>query len=228
MGGKSPCLIFDDADVEQAARETAASLRFLSGQSCIANSRIYVQESISTTFVAALKAHFQPKRGCPLSPHTEQGPQADEMQYNRVKEYLAKAQCFGKLQLGGEALPPENGFFIEPTIYTDVPENAPTQKEEIFGPLVNVNTFQTEEEAIAKANDSEYGLYASVYTKDISRGMRVVKAFEAGMVGLNCTSPTTAHDMPWGGWKASGQGREGFGHSLDEYLEHKAVMIKVE
>lgn len=92
---------------------------------------------------------------------------------------------------------------------------------------MNINTFTTEEEAIAKANDTEYGLYASVYTRDISRAMRVAKAFESGTVGVNCTSPTFALDMPFGGYKGSGQGREAYGHSIGEYLEVKTVLVKL-
>jgi aldehyde dehydrogenase (NAD+) len=100
-------------------------------------------------------------------------------------------------------------------------------KEEIFGPVVGINTFKTEHEAIAKAVDSEYGLYSAVYTKNIDRALRVAKAMEAGTVGVNCTSPSMASDMPFGGYKGSGVGREGFGYSIDNYLETKAVLIKI-
>jgi len=104
---------------------------------------------------------------------------------------------------------------------------ADVHANQVFGPFVSINTFKTEEEVLAKANATEYGLYASVYTQDISRALRVAKAFDSGTVGINCTSPTFAQDMPFGGYKGSGQGREGIGYSLDEYLEEKAVLIKL-
>lgn len=100
-------------------------------------------------------------------------------------------------------------------------------KEEIFGPVVGINTFKTESEAIAKAVDSEFGLYSAVYSQSINRALRVAKAMEAGVVGVNCTSPTIAPDMPFGGYKGSGLGREGHGYSLDNYLETKSVLIKL-
>ncbi len=116
---------------------------------------------------------------------------------------------------------------MPPTVFLHTPEDALVMKEEIFGPVVNINTFKTEEEVIAKANDSEFGLYSSVYTKDIDRALRFAKALEAGTVAVNCTSPTTARDMPFGGYKSSGAGREGFGHSLNNFLETKTVLIKI-
>lgn len=232
LGGKSPAIIFEDADVTKAAGDTVASLQILMGQACIANSRIYVQDTIADKYKEAFKAIFKgAKKGDPLLPETQQGPQADEIQFERIKGFLEAAkQGKGKLELGGNATKDAdgNGYFIEPTVYSDVPEDEKTQKEEVFGPYVNINTFKTEEEAIEKANNTEYGLYASVYTKDISRALRVAKAFESGQVGVNCTSPTFANDMPFGGYKGSGQGREGFGYSLEEYLEMKTVMIKVD
>lgn len=231
LGGKSPALIFEDADISKAAGETVGSMQMLMGQACIANSRIYVQESIADKYKEAFKAIFKAaKKGDPLLPETQQGPQADEIQFERIKTYLkAASEGKGKLELGGNATQVDGqGYFIEPTVYSGVPEDEKTQKEEVFGPYVNINTFKTEEEAIALANDTEYGLYASVYTKDISRALRVAKAFESGQVGINCTSPTFANDMPFGGYKGSGQGREGYGYSLDEYLEIKTVLIKLD
>ena len=158
------------------------------GQACIANSRIYVQDSIADKFKEAFKAMFKAaKKGDPLLPETQQGPQADEIQYERIKAYLKTAsEGKGKLELGGNVTKADGtGYFIEPTIYSDVPEDDKTQKEEVFGPFVNINTFKTEAEVIEKANDTEYGLYASVYTKNIDRALRVAKAFESGHVGIS-------------------------------------------
>jgi aldehyde dehydrogenase (NAD+) len=101
-------------------------------------------------------------------------------------------------------------------------------KEEIFGPVVNINTFKDEDEVVAKANDTEYGLYAAVYTKDVSRALRMARKLDSGSVGVNCTSPAGASDMPFGGYKASGVGREGWTVSMDNYLEVKTVLIRVD
>jgi aldehyde dehydrogenase (NAD+) len=229
LGGKSPAIIFDDADLEQAARETQNSIQWNSGQICMANSRIYVQKSVSNRFVELFKernATFS--MGDPTHIGTNYGPQVDEVQHKSIVRYIEQGKKEeGTLILGGggNVL---NGFFIEPTIFTDMPEDATVMKEEIFGPVVIINTFQSEEEAIKKANDTEYGLYAAVYTKNLDRAMRMAKAIEAGSVGINCTSPTGAHDMPFGGYKASGVGREGWLYSVNNYLETKTVLVKVE
>jgi len=232
LGGKSPAVVFDDADIEKAAAELAFSISFVGGQACIASSRVYVQESVADRFkklyVEAMKGVN--KAGNPLDASTTHGPQADKIQFDRVSEYLKLArEGQGKIELGGNPLQVDGGgYFIEPTVIVDQPEDARTMREEIFGPVVGINTFKTEKEAIAKSIDSEYGLYSSVYTKSISRAMRVAKAMEAGTVGINCTSPSMAHDMPFGGYKQSGLGREGFGYALDNYLEHKTVLIKID
>lgn len=230
LGGKSPALIFEDADLEQAAAQTQYSIQMMSGQACMANSRIYVQDTVAGKFKESFKKIFgSSKLGDPLDPETTQGPQADKIQFERVLEYLKLGkEGNGTLELGGNAkMQGGNGFYIEPTVFVNVPEDSRTMKEEIFGPVVQINTFKTEREAIEKANDTQYGLYASVFTNDVNRAMRVAKKLEAGTVGVNCTSPTTAMDMPFGGYKMSGTGREGYGYSLDHYLETKAVCIKL-
>jgi len=234
LGGKSPAVIFEDSDLDNAVAETQGSIQFNSGQVCMANSRIYVQESIADKFVEAFKAKFAAvSAGDPLDAATNHGPQADSAQFDTVHKYIAAGKESGELVLGGTPEVPglsdaaSQGYFVTPTVFVKTPEDAVTMKEEIFGPVVNINTFTTEEEAIAKANDSEFGLYAAVYTKDINRAMRFAKALEAGTVGVNCTSPTIARDMPFGGFKSSGVGREGLGHSLNNFLETKTVLIKV-
>jgi aldehyde dehydrogenase (NAD+) len=233
LGGKSPTIVFDDADIEKAAAETAFSISFVSGQACIANSRIYVQDTVAAKFKKAFTAAFTNfKAGNPLDPATTHGPQADAIQHKRITEYLKLAkEGKGKVETGGGGLKidgNDKALFIAPTIIADQPEDAVGMKEEIFGPVVGINVFKTEAEAIAKAVDSEFGLYSAVYSKDISRALRVAKAMEAGAVGINCTSPTVAHDMPFGGYKGSGLGREGYGYSLDNYLETKTVLIKLD
>ncbi|KAF5864161.1 hypothetical protein ETB97_008367 [Aspergillus alliaceus] len=222
LGGKSPAIIFEDADIEKAAEKTQFSIQLGSGQTCVANSRIYVQESVADKFLAVFKEKFGAARiGNPLDPTTTHGPQADNIQYERVKSYLEIGEKEAKLTMGGDA---GNGF-IKPTVFENVPEDSRLMKEEVFGPVVAINTFKTEEEAIERANNSEFGLYASVFTKDIDRAVRLSKLLEAGTVGVNCTSPTIVKDMPFGGYKQSGIGREGILEGLDNFLQTKAVLI---
>ncbi|KAJ5111070.1 Retinal dehydrogenase 1 [Penicillium argentinense] len=229
LGGKSPAIIFPDANIEKAVEQTKSSIHFNSGQVCMANTRIYVHESIAQKFIELFQKSFaQVNSGDPLLPTTTHGPQADEIQYKQIQSYIEEAKKVGKLALGAEPSDGKNGFFISPTLFLETPENARPMKEEIFGPVVHINTFRDEDEVVAKANDTEYGLYAAVYTKDISRALRMAKKLESGSVGVNCTSPTTAKDMPFGGYKASGIGREGWTVSLDNYLETKTVLISID
>lgn len=234
LGGKSPLIVFDDADLDKAAQRAQKSIGQNAGQACFASSRVYVQESIADKFIETYKKVFSQamRIGDPLDPSTTQGTQADEMQYERVKDFLQlgrEATDGTKLAMGGNAQQHNGrGYFVEPTIFTGVPEDGKLLKEEIFGPVVAINTFKTEAEALHKANDTEYGLYASVFTKDISRAMRVAKRLDSGQVGINCTSPTSGRDLPFGGYKQSGQGREGIGYSLDNYLETKAIYCQID
>ncbi len=228
-GGKSPAIVFADADLDQAAEATQHSIMFHSGQTCMANSRIYVEESIAKAFMAKFTSLAASRKlGDPLDANTASGPQADQAQHETVLRYLDEAKKSGKV-LETEASPPAelNGLFVKPTVLLEQPEDSKVMKEEIFGPVVAINTFKSEEDALRKANDTEYGLYAAVFTKDIDRAMRIAKGFESGMVGVNCTSPTGAWDMPFGGYKQSGLGRESFLLSMDDWLENKSVYIKV-
>lgn len=231
LGGKSPALIFADANLAKAVEQTQLSIQINSGQVCMANSRIYVEKSIAGQFLDAFAKRFSAVRdGNPLDANTNHGPQADEVQYRNVLSYIEKGKTSGAtLAVGGNGkVDSTGGFFIEPTVFVDVPETAAIQKEEVFGPVVNINTFETEEEAVAKANDTEFGLYAAVYTRDINRALRVAKKLESGYVGVNCTSPVTGRDLPFGGWKGSGQGREGLLYSMNNFLETKSVIIQIE
>ncbi|KAI1838241.1 hypothetical protein DTO006G1_4680 [Penicillium roqueforti] len=207
LGGKSPAIIFEDADLETAVAQTQFSVQFNSGQ-----------------FIALFREKFAAVRmGEPLDPATSHGPQIDLMQYNRVKEYLDIGKKDGTLSLGGDA---SDGFFVRPTIFEGVAEDSRLMREEVFGPVVVINTFSTEIEAIEKANNSEFGLHAAVFTKDLDRAVRLAKALDAGIVGVNCTSPTNAKDTAFGGFKMSGSGREGLLYSLDSFLETKSILIK--
>ncbi|KAJ5834857.1 Aldehyde/histidinol dehydrogenase [Penicillium robsamsonii] len=224
LGGKSPAIIFEDADLETAVAQTQFSIQFNSGQVCSANSRIYVHEPVAKQFTELFREKFAAVRmGDPLDPATSHGPQIDVLQYNRIKGYLDIGEKDGTLSLGGDA---NDGFFVRPTIFEGVAEDSRLMQEEVFGPVVAINTFSTETEAIEKANNSEFGLYAAVFTKDIDRAVRLAKALDAGTVGVNCTSPTNALDTAFGGLKMSGNGREGLLYSLDSFLETKSILIK--
>jgi aldehyde dehydrogenase (NAD+) len=229
LGGKSPAVIFGDADLERAAKKTANSIQWNSGQVCMATSRIYVHSSIADHFIPLFKEKLQAiTPGDPTDPSVDHGPQADETQFKAVKRLIELGKKDGKLLVGGDAIADHEGYYIQPTIFVETPESAQIMQEEIFGPVVNVNVFDSEEEVIEKVNDTEYGLYASVYTRDIERALRFVKSMEAGsVVGINCTSPTGAFDMPFGGWKGSGIGREGIHHSMNHYLETKTVLMRI-
>jgi aldehyde dehydrogenase (NAD+) len=225
LGGKSPAIIFDDADIEAAVADTHFSIHLLSGQTCMANSRLYVQRSIAETFIRKFKAKFtSAKLGDPIDPSVNHGPQADKIQHDTVLRYIEMGKKSGTLLTDDQTAP---GLYINPTIFTDVPEDSQIMKEEVFGPVIIINAFDTEEEAIAKANDTEYGLYAAVYTKDLDRAMRVSSKLEAGTVGVNCTSPTKGDDMPFGGQKGSGLGRESYIDSMEHFMETKSILIKV-
>ncbi|KAE8422711.1 aldehyde dehydrogenase domain-containing protein [Aspergillus pseudocaelatus] len=229
LGGKSPTVIFPDADLEKAAKETAYSIQWNSGQVCMANSRIYVHASIADHFISLFKESFQfVSMDDPTKPCVNHGPQADETQFNIVKRYIELGKKDGELILGGNEVQDHKGYFIPPTVFTNTPESSQIVKDEVFGPVANINVFETEAEVIKMVNSSEFGLYAAVYTRDVNRAMRFATSMEAGTVGINCTSPTGAFDMPFGGYKASGVGREGIHHSLDHYLETKTVHLKVE
>lgn len=232
LGGKSPAVIFEDADIEKAVKETAYSVQSNSGQVCMMNSRIYVQDTIFEKYLELFKEYLTSKVnvGNPLEKGINHGPQADEVQHKTVLRYLEMGKQSGELVIGGSAPSDREGYYIQPTIFTNTPEDAQIMKEEVFGPVVNINVFKTEEEVLAKANDTEYGLYAAVYTRDISRALRFAKGLEAGTVGVNCTSPTTGvNDTPFGGYKSSGTGREGEPfYSLSNFLETKSVIIKLD
>lgn len=228
LGGKGPCLIFDDADLDEAAAGTEFSINWNSGQTCMANSRIYIQEAVAEKFVAAFKKRATSRRfGNPTSADVNHGPVADKVQFETVQKYIAIGKETGKIELGGEPnTTAEGSLVVNPVVFLNQPEDSRIMNEEIFGPVVVINTFKTEEEAIAKANDTEFGLYASLFTKDLTRVLRVSKKLESGMVGVNCASPTGSWDLPFGGWKGSGTGRESLLESMDHFLEHKSIYFK--
>ncbi|KAH8676140.1 aldehyde dehydrogenase domain-containing protein [Xylariales sp. PMI_506] len=231
LGGKSPAIIFEDADLERAAQETQHSVMFHSGQTCMANSRIYVQKSVADKFISAFNARASARKlGDPTLMETDSGPQADTTQAETVRRFVEEGKKTGAVLDGPTAALPSEvnaGNFVAPVVFLQQPEDSKIMKEEVFGPVVCINTFETEEEAVKLANDTEFGLYAALYTSDLDRAVRCAKALESGMVGVNCTSPTGAWDMPFGGYKQSGIGRESFLLSMEDWLEQKAVYIRI-
>ncbi|KAL8281205.1 hypothetical protein RQP46_006239 [Phenoliferia psychrophenolica] len=226
LGGKSPTIIFEDADLAQAVPACAFSLQYNSGQICIANSRIYVHEKVYDEFLKQFKVAYGTfKHGDPLDATTTMGPQADDIQGKSVLGFIDVGKKDGTLQMGGNRVG-DKGYFIHPTIFTDVPETSVINTDEVFGPVVIIHKFSDEADVVRRANDTEFGLYAAVFTKNIDRAIRIAKVLEAGSVGVNATSPTLANDLPFGGWKASGQGRESGVESVLRWTEEKSVFIK--
>jgi aldehyde dehydrogenase (NAD+) len=203
-----------------------------SGQICSATSRILVQDSIYDAFVSAFKSHMQEVSvvGDPFAESTFQGPQITKAQYDRVMGYIKSDKEEGAtLVAGGEAFTSVGtgkGFFIKPTIFTHVKPSMKIYREEIFGPFVVIMSFKTEEEAIELANDTTYGLGSAVFTQDITRGHRVAKKMEAGMVWIN-SSNDSDYRIPFGGVKQSGIGRELGEAGLAAYSNTKAVHINM-
>lgn len=199
----------------------------LSGQICAASTRIYVEESIAAKFIKAFQAAVEDSVklfGDPVHPSTFIGPIVDPHQHSRVSSYIEQGKSEAKLLTGGEKIG-DKGLYFKPTVFFDSIPNARIEKEEIFGPVVIVNTFKTEAEAIERANDTDFALSATVFTQDINRAMRVAKKLQAGTVQVNCTIKIEAQ-VPFGGFKKSGLGRENGKYALRHYTEPKTIFIK--
>ncbi|XP_034265235.1 retinal dehydrogenase 2 isoform X2 [Pantherophis guttatus] len=227
LGGKSPNIIFADADLEQAVEQAHQGVFFNQGQCCTAGSRIYVEEPIYDEFVQ--RSVERAKRrvvGSPFDPTTEQGPQIDKKQYNKILELIQSGVAEGaRLECGGQGLG-HKGFFIEPTVFSNVTDDMRIAKEEIFGPVQEILRFKTMEEVIERANNSDFGLVAAVFTRDINKALTVSSAMQAGTVWVNCYNALNAQS-PFGGFKMSGNGREMGECGLREYSEVKTVTIKI-
>jgi len=227
-GGKSPNLIFEDCDDLDAAADMAAfGIFYNQGEICSANSRLLVQRGIAETFIEKMKAraaNFKP--GDPLDPASTMGAIVDERQTARIHAFIEKGKQTAKLVAGGERLTVDGkGCFIAPTIFADVDPDDALSRDEIFGPVLAVTVFDTEEEAIRLANDTIYGLAASVWTSSLSRAHRLIDALKAGTVSVNTVdalSPMT----PFGGFKQSGVGRDLSLHAFDKFSGLKTAWIK--
>ena len=222
LGGNAPFIVFDDADLDAAIEGALASKYRNTGQTCVCANRLLIQDSVYDAFAAklaaAVKAQLKPASG--LEPGATQGPLIDDAALDKVESHIRDAQAKGaKLLLGGKrhAL---GGRFFEPTILTDVTTDMLVTREETFGPVAPLFRFKTEAEAVALANDTEFGLAAYFYGRDIARVWRVAEALETGIVGIN-TGIISTEVAPFGGVKESGLGREGSKYGLDEFLEIK-------
>ncbi|UZE26014.1 aldehyde dehydrogenase family protein [Pseudomonas sp. B21-056] len=225
LGGKSPQIVFDDAPFDDALFGCTLGLFANQGQVCAAGSRILVQRSLAERFAAALaNAASAVKVGDPRQPDVQMGPVAKKAQFDRVNRYIQLGIEQGATLLAGGVSNPEQGWFVRPTIFANARNDMAIAQDEIFGPVGTVIAFDTEDEAVALANDSTYGLAATVWTNDLVRAHRVAAAVKVGAVGVNCWSPLDAN-LPWGGVKDSGIGREGgFGGAL-AYTEEKVITV---
>ncbi|EXL41412.1 hypothetical protein FOCG_16219 [Fusarium oxysporum f. sp. radicis-lycopersici 26381] len=228
LGGKSPAVVFVDADLDTAVTATGISFYVNSDHHCEANSRILVEESIIDTYLRKItKLMSSRKIGDLTDKATFQGPQGDKQQQRNILEFINEGNQAGELVYTRQVLE-GNGAFAPPTIFKNVGRDSRIFQEEVFGPAVIVNSFKTEEEAIEIANDTQYGLHASAYTTNFARAMRFAKAFEAGIAGVNCGAPEQGLDMPVGGWKQSGIGSEMHMYSVENFLQTKVVYFKHE
>ncbi len=230
LGGKSPNIIFADADLEGAVEWAMVGVFFNQGEVCSAGSRIIIEESLHDRFVERLKERANAMTLGNGLDNPDMGPLVSKEHMETVLNYInigkregAKLVCGGERYLEGECA---KGYFVRPTIFDNCTSDMIIVKEEIFGPVVTIQTFKTEEEAIALANDTQYGLAGAVFTTDGARGLRVMKEIRAGITWINCYNPTF-NEAPWGGYKMSGYGRELGIHGLEEYQEIKQVNINL-
>ncbi|PLW06599.1 hypothetical protein PCANC_01609 [Puccinia coronata f. sp. avenae] len=227
LGGKSPNIVFDDADFEQAVKWAQFGIFFNHGQCCCAGSRVFVQEGIYDKFVAALKENLKSlKVGDPFDTETFQGPQISQLQFDRIMGYIQAGKDEGATCLVGGDRHGQEGYFIQPTIFTNVKPGMKIHREEIFGPVVVVMKFKDEEDVVKQANDTVYGLASAIHSTDVTKALRVSKRIKAGTVWINCYNRIVSQ-VPFGGYKESGIGRECGSYALSNYTSVKSVFINL-
>lgn len=225
LGGKSPLIVFDDADIEDAVGGAINGNFYSTGQICTNGTRVFVQESILEAFIARLVERMTGiKTGDPMNEDTNFGPLVSEKQRDQVMNYIQIGKSEGARLVTGGNLVEGDGYFIEATVFADVQDHMTIAKEEIFGPVMSILSFKTKDEVVERANSTQYGLAASVFTKDITRAHEVVADLKAGTCWIN-TYNLTPVEMPFGGVKQSGLGRENASAALSHYSQSKSVYV---
>lgn len=227
LGGKSPNIVFADADMDKAIEGSHFALFFNQGQCCCAGSRLYVEEKAYDEFVERSAARAKKRQlGDPFDPRTEQGPQVDDVQFHKVMSYIESGKKQGaKLVAGGNRWG-DKGYFIEPTVFCDVKEDMKIAEEEIFGPVQSIMKFKDVDDLVERANKTIYGLAAGVWTRDIGKAHAIANSVRAGTVWVNCYDVFDAA-APFGGFKQSGIGRELGEYGLQQYTEVKTVTVQL-
>ena len=227
LGGNAPFIVFNDADIDSAVEGAFASKYRNAGQTCVCSNRLYVQSGVYDEFVAKFAAKVATaKVGNGFEEGVNQGPLIEEAALQKVERHVQDAVAKGaRLLVGGKRLIGQgSGQFFEPTVVADATADMLCAKEETFGPFAPVFNFETEQEAVAAANNTEFGLASYFYSRDIGRIYRVAEALEYGMVGINVGILAPEH-VPFGGVKQSGLGREGSHHGMDDYVEIKYLCV---
>ncbi|MDZ4078448.1 aldehyde dehydrogenase family protein [Hydrocarboniphaga sp.] len=225
LGGKSPQIVFEDASLEAAAQGCAMGVFFNQGQVCAAGTRVLVQRSVAEKFAGMLAAAAKSiKVGDPTQDGVQMGPVAKKGQFERVNRYIRQGIEEGATLLAGGESEHVKGWFVQPTIFADAHNGMSIARDEIFGPVATVIPFDTEEDALRIANDSRYGLAATIWTSNLPRAHRIAQGVQAGAVGVNCWAPIDAR-LPWGGMKTSGIGRECGAAGIDAYTEEKVITV---
>ena len=228
LGGKSPNIVFADADLDAAVEGSILGLYLNQGQCCCAGSRLFVQDTIHDAFVDKLAAKVKARKlGDPFDPATEMGPQVDRAQYDKILSYIAKGRDEGARCVTGGDPVGGKGFFVQPTVFADVKDTMAIATDEIFGPVLSVIKFKEVEEVITRANTTDYGLAAAVWTRDIGKAHAIADRIRAGTVWVNCYDVLDAA-APFGGFKRSGIGRELGEKALDNYTELKTVTVALD
>ncbi|MBX7166951.1 MAG: aldehyde dehydrogenase family protein [Pirellulales bacterium] len=228
LGGKSPNIVFADADLEAAATGAHFGLYFNQGQCCCAGSRLFVEDKVYDKFVDRLVAMNKRRRlGDPLDPDTEQGPQVDQAQFDKIMHYIDLGKQEGAECLTGGVRHGNRGYYIEPTLFAGVKDDMAIAREEIFGPVLSVLRFKDIDDVVRRGNNTIFGLAAAVWTRDVGKAHRLAKELKAGTVWINCYDVFDAA-APFGGFKMSGQGRELGERGLDAYTEWKTVTIRLD
>nr|AAB32754.2 acetaldehyde dehydrogenase [Mus musculus] len=227
LGGKSPCIVFADADLDIAVEFAHHGVFYHQGQCCVAASRIFVEESVYDEFVKrSVERAKKYVLGNPLTPGINQGPQIDKEQHDKILDLIESGKKEGaKLECGGGRWG-NKGFFVQPTVFSNVTDEMRIAKEEIFGPVQQIMKFKSVDDVIKRANNTTYGLAAGLFTKDLDKAITVSSALQAGVVWVNCYMMLSAQ-CPFGGFKMSGNGRELGEHGLYEYTELKTVAMKI-